>query len=211
MSLPAINPYQPPLQSDAPELTTGESAVRFYTTDTNLRFAESHFVLRLHPLRLVLVSLALIGVSSVAMVGAMFLLGIEVFLVVSAISLCGSAVIYLASVSRSKQQLRQRWREYGFRSGTLSSVSTEDDQLVLQSPAGTYRWPLSTIKTYWTRKGLMLSPEPMVCLFVPKKNESPPEAYRALKGRLSGVRHMSDQPACASSRLTNENRTLEHF
>jgi len=183
MTSPTINPYRPPPPTRL-DITAGNSEVRFYTTDANLRFAESHFVLRLHPLRLVLVSLALIGVSSVAMVGTLFFLGRELFLAVSAISLVVSALIYLASVYRSKLRLRQHWHEYGLRSGTVSSVSPEDGQLVLRSPAGIFCWPLKSIRSYWTRKGMMLSPEPMLCLFVPKRNESPPEAYRSLKAQL---------------------------
>lgn len=182
MSRALINPYQPPAPAGS-DPAPAASEIRFYTTDANLRFAESHFVLRLHPLRLVLVSLALIGISSVAMVGAMFV-STSAFLLASAVSIIISAVIYLACVYRSKLRLRQQWHQYGLRSGTVSSVTTDCEDLVLQSPAGVFRWPLTSVNSYWTRKGIMLAPEPMLCLFVPKKNQSPPELYQAFKRRL---------------------------
>jgi hypothetical protein len=183
LSTNAVNPYQPPARATTSQIDVDEDAVRFYTTDANLRFAESHFVLRLHPLRLIIVSLLLIAVSSVVMVSSLFF-GTLVFGISSIAVMVISALIYLASVFRTKLKLRQRWSNHGLQDGTISSVAIDDDDVVLKSPSGIFRWPIESTKTYRTRKGLMVSPEPMLCLFVPKKNQSPPPAYDELRTRL---------------------------
>ena len=183
MNLGAINPYQPPPTAATDALHEDPGGVRFYTTDGNLRFAESHFVLRLHPLRLIIVSLILIAASSIVMIGSV-MLGTIVFAISSGVAMIVSALIYLASVYRTKLRLRGRWEQHGLQDGTISSVSVDHDQLVLQSPAGHFQWPIDSIKTYRTRKGLMVSPEPLLCLFVPKKNQSSPEAFGELRSRL---------------------------
>ncbi len=183
MTSETINPYQPPPTAGAIPFDVGDGEVCFYTTDANLRFAESHFVLRLHPLRLIIVSLVLIAVSSMVMIISV-MQGTEVFAVSSVVAMIVSALVYLASVYQTKLRLRRRWEEHGLLDGSISSVSIDQNQLVLQSPAGVFRWPIATIKTYRTRKGLMISPEPLLCLFVPKKNQSPPESFDELQAGL---------------------------
>ena len=183
MSSNAVNPYQPPTTVVASQIDVDDDAVRFFTTDANLRFAESHFVLRLHPVRLIIVSLLLIAASSVVMVFSMFL-GTIVFGVSSVAVMVISALIYLASVYRTKLKMRQRWSNHGLQDGTISSVGIDDDDLVLKSPSGVFRWPIESTRTYRTRKGLMVSPEPLLCLFVPKKNQSAPPVYDELQARL---------------------------
>jgi hypothetical protein len=177
----AVNPYQPPTTKSA-AVSRDEEGVRFFNTAANLRFAESHFVLRLHPLRLIILSLALIAASAVAMIVSTFL-GTMAFVMASVTSILLSALIYLSSVYRTKLQLRERWQAHGLRSGTVSSVQIDDQDLVLHSAAGIFRWPIHSLSIYRTRKGLMLSPEPRLCLFVPKRNESA-DNYRALQTRL---------------------------
>ncbi len=179
----SVNPYQPPPPIAVTSIDQDDEAVRFYTTDSNLRFAESHFVLRLHPLRLIVVSLLLIAASSVVMVFSLFF-GNFVFGVSSIAVMLISALIYLASVHRTKLKLRQRWSNHGLQDGTISSLAIADDNIVLKSPSGIFRWPIESTKTYRTRKGLMVSPEPMLCLFIPKKNQSPATTYDALQTRL---------------------------
>lgn len=183
MSTSAHNPYQPPPPTSG-SIEVGDDTVGFFTTDANLRFAESHFVLRLHPLRLIIVSLALIVASSVVMVLSI-LFGIAVFAVSSVAAMIISAVIYLSSVRRTKVKLRSNWSKYGLMDGTVSSVAIDQQTFVLKSPNGEFRWPLDAVKTYRTRKGLMLSPEPLLCVFVPKRNESLAN-YDELRSQLLG-------------------------
>lgn len=183
MSSNAVNPYQPPPVAENSGDKTDDGVVHFYNTDANLRFAESHFVLRLHPLRLIVVSLVLIAASSVVMIVSI-MLGTFIFGVSSIVAMIVSALIYLASVYRSKLRLREQWNRYGLQAGTVCSVETTEDDLVLKSPAGMYQWPIDSFKAYRTRKGLMLAPEPMLCLFVPKKNQSAAAVYDELRVRL---------------------------
>jgi hypothetical protein len=183
MSSNAVNPYEPPPVVENSADKTDDGVVHFYNTDANLRFAESHFVLRLHPLRLIIVSLALIAASSVVMIVSC-MLGAFIVGVSSIVAMIVSALIYLASVYRSKLRLREQWNRYGLQAGTVCSVETTEDDLVLKSPAGMYQWPIDSFKAYRTRKGLMLAPEPMLCLFVPKKNQSAAAVYDELRVRL---------------------------
>ncbi len=175
-----MNPYQPPPPADPLAQEDDDQTVRFYTTAANLRFAESHFVLRLHPLRLILVSLALIAASSLVMVASIMFSPL-VFAFSSIAAMIISALIYLASVYRSKLRLRVNWAQHGLQDGTISSVAIDQNDLVLTSPAGVFRWPVDSVKAYRTRKGLMLSPRPMFCLFVPKRNQSGQQVYDQLR------------------------------
>ena len=183
LSTNAVNPYQPPTTAIASAIDVDDDGIRFFTTEANLRFAESHFVLRLHPVRLIIVSLLLIAASSVVMVSSQFF-GTIVFGISSIAVMVISALVYLASVFRTKLKLRQRWSNHGLQDGTISSVAIEDDDFVLKSPSGVFRWPIESTKTYRTRKGLMISPEPLLCVFVPKKNQSAPPSYDDLQSRL---------------------------
>ena len=172
MTTNAVNPYQPPPTAGSASSQADDGALHFSNSDANLRFAESHFVLRLHPLRLIVVSLILIAASSVVMVVSI-LFGPAVFGISSIVAMVVSALIYLASVHRTKLRLRQQWNHYGLQAGTVCSVETTQDDLLLNSPAGLFQWPIDSCKTYRTRKGLMVAPEPLLCLFVPKRNQSP--------------------------------------
>ncbi len=183
MTSNAVNPYHPPPVDDPSGDHTNDSALHYYNTDANLRFAESHFVLRLHPVRLIIVSLALIAASSVVMI-ASILMGTLVFGISSVVAMILSALIYLASVYRTKLRLREQWSRYGLQAGTVCSIETTEEYLILNSPAGVFQWPIESFKTYRTRKGLMLAPEPMLCLFVPKMNQSPASTYDELRMRL---------------------------
>lgn len=173
MSSNAVNPYQPPPVEDPFGDHADDGALHFFNNDANLRFAESHFVLRLHPLRLIIVSLVLIAASSLVMI-ASIMMGTLVFGISSIVAMIVSALIYLASVYRTKLRLREQWSRYGLQSGTVCSIETTNAKVVLNSPAGVFQWPIESFKTYRTRKGLMLAPEPMLCLFIPKRINHPP-------------------------------------
>ena len=183
MTSNAVNPYQPPPTTDLANDRSEDGVVRFYNTDANLRFAESHFVLRLHPMRLIVVSLALIAASSAVMIFSLFF-GPVAFAGSSIAVMVISALIYLASIHRTKLRLRERSAEHGMRDGTISSVEFQQDDLVLTSTAGIFRWPIGSVSTYRTRKGLMVSPEPLLCVFVPKRNQSSASAFDELKTHL---------------------------
>ena len=183
MNLPSFNPYQPPPAATSVVDQADNGAIHFYNTDSNLRFAESHFVLRLHPLRLIIVSVVLIVASSAVMIAAI-LFGVWVFGIASVVAMIVSALIYLASVYRTKVKMRQQWQRYGLQAGAVCSVETTADDLILTSPAGQFKWPITSLRTYRTRKGLMVSPEPLFCVFVPKQNQSPAELYRQLRKKL---------------------------
>ena len=81
------------------------------------------------------------------------------------------ALIYLALVRHAKSQIRKLQQDHGLVNGALCTVQLDDESLQLATPNGTYRWPSESAKVYRTGKGMLLCPEPLFFVFVPKQND----------------------------------------
>lgn len=177
-----LNPYAPvevvngPLDDEATEIT-------FRLTKSAMRHGVDHYLLHWHPLRLLLSSLAMIFASAAAFVWSMTR-GMITFQATLVITLSVSTVIYLALVHRSKMKIRAKLREHGLITNTSCTVAAEDDEMVLKSSNGEHRWPKKEVQVYRTPRGMILCPDVFLFVYVPRRNNSPKAAYRALREKL---------------------------
>lgn len=181
-----VNPYQP---VEVPREPLGDSAteVNFRLTKSLLRHGEDHYLLHCYPRRLLFSSLAMIFASVAAILWASRL-GTIVFGITMGCTLTLSTLIYLALVHHAKIKIRTQLRERGLVRDTTCSVSTREEQFVLASSRGEHRWPNDKLKVYRTPMGTLICPEPMFFVYVPRRNNSPREAYKALRAKLTADR-----------------------
>lgn len=177
-----VNPYQPVEIASEP-LDDSATEVSFRLTKSLLRHGEDHFLLHWHPMRLLFCSLAMIFASGAAFVWSARV-GFVTFQFTLIAALTISTAIYLALVHRTKIKIRSRLRERGLVRDTACSVATKDDQLVLNSATGEHRWPKADLRIYRTPRGMLICPEPLTFVYVPRRNDSPKEAYRSLRQKL---------------------------
>jgi hypothetical protein len=182
MSFPS-NPYQPS-RAVGGEPDDMASEVSFVLTPRVLRHATDHYLLHYIPKRLAFGSLLLILISGWAI--ARFVeYGTIVTLTVSAACLLISAGIYLLLAQAAKSRVRLKFVELGMDVNSASSVWVDDDQFILVSSSGEHRWPRANARLLRTHSGLLISPEPLVAIFVPRNNASSPESYKTLREKLT--------------------------
>lgn len=185
----AVNPYQVVEPSTQTELKTGPlddaaSRVSFRLSPGVLRHAIDHLLLHRHPLRLSIGSLLLIFVSGVAIFWAAsqnFL----IFLITLILTMGASSLVYTALIYRSKSIMRTRVRDLGLIEDSICVVEVEGQRLVMTTSNGKHRWSINEVKVYRTPFGIVLCPEPMTPIHVPRKNNSPSQALSILRQRLT--------------------------
>jgi hypothetical protein len=178
-----INPYQPVVLESA---RTGDNVpceVSFRLTYALLYHGESQYLLHWHPRRLLFGSLLMIAVSCTIFFFSMQF-GTVAFVIGLIGSMIASSLIYSALVRDSKFRIRGRLWDHGLVHGATCTVVLDDKSLRLLTPSEEFQWAKNAIKFYRTRKGLLLCPEPLLFVFVPKHNDSSPAAYNALRRDL---------------------------
>lgn len=177
-----LNPYQPCQPADwKPDLIEDSlaAAVSFRLTLSMLRHGEAQYLLHYHATRLMIGSLLII-LANVLFFILSLSLGPLVFPASLPIALTVSALAYLALVHRSKARIREQLHDHGLLGDVGCSVLLNDQQLTLTTPGGRYQWPAHEITSYRTRRGLLLCPQPLLFILVPKRNESSPSAFQSL-------------------------------
>lgn len=179
-----VNPYQPVEVVSEPLALDGISEARAHLTRSQWKDAEAQYLLHWHPIRLIVGSLLMIAGSVLVIHWALRFPLIGVALAVL-ISMAISAVIYLSLVHHSKQQLRSRLRQFGLIDGAEFTVRSEPEQLILNSATGTYLWPNNRLKMYWAKSGILLCPEPLLFVYLPKVSDFQHEDYKTFAKRMA--------------------------
>ncbi len=178
----SVNPYEVVPVSEEP-LDDDATEVSFHLTRSLLRHSEDHYLLHQHPFRLLFSSLAMIFISGAALVWSSQR-GVLIYFATCVAALAVSSGIYLALVHRTKVKARRRMAQLGAFPNTSCTVATRDADLVMTNSAGEHRWPKEQLKVYRTPRGTLICPEPLVFVYVPRRNNSPREAYAALREKL---------------------------
>ena len=189
MSDTPVNPYQVIESSTQANLDSGPlddaaSRVSFRLTKGVLRHAIDHLLLHRHPFRLSIGSLLMIFASGAAIFWAASH-SLMLFIVILSLAMGLSSLIYTALVYRSKSIMRTRVRDLGLIEDSICVVEVEGQGLVMTTSNGKHRWSIEDVKVYRTPFGIVLCPEPMTPLYVPRKNNSPAQAMSILRQRLT--------------------------
>ena len=141
-----------------------------------------HYMLRRHPWRLSLLSIALIGLSATLIIGSMRYGGWAVLLA-GTISMAGSAAVYHASIVASRRRVRRRLATFGLIPGGSAMLQTggPDDDFFQLTTDQSHRWPLDALTLYRTSRGTIACPEADVPIFIPRNN---PFATRTLTAEI---------------------------
>ncbi|MFG0261531.1 MAG: hypothetical protein ACF788_03995 [Novipirellula sp. JB048] len=182
-----FNPYQPVVPPSDATQHVDDQDVYFSVTRSQWRFAESQFLLNRYAYRLSFLSLVMIvgAVAAIVMVLAHFPSPLS-FVVVLLASMGLSTCLYLAMLHHAKVRLRQRQIEHGLQRDVPCSIRLDSDRLWLSTPLGIYVWQRAGLKTYRTRKGLLVCPEPFLFVFLPKASDFQNGDYKAFRARLFG-------------------------
>ncbi|MGI9470605.1 MAG: hypothetical protein ACR2NZ_03665 [Rubripirellula sp.] len=182
MSQSSPNPYQPaaPIEP-AIDAVDGHD---FRITTRLLRFGEAQYLLHWRSSRLVTGSLTMILLSAMVFVAAM-LQGRLSFGIAVIGAVTVSTLVYGALVRRDSVQIRQNLQRLGLVDGAAFDVDLTPEEMILHSPNGVFRWPRDSLRTYRTRKGILLCPEPLTFVLVPSQNESPTVYQRLREEALS--------------------------
>lgn len=111
--------------------------------------------------------------------------GTGVFLVTLIATMLVTTIIYTLLVYRSKRIMQKRVADLGLVQDSVCVVAAQDDEFVLTTSSGVHRWKLSEVVPYRTPWGVLLCPDPMTPIYVPKKNNSPEVAYATLRERVA--------------------------
>lgn len=172
-----LNPYQPAIPIEPPSEAETET-IPFQLTSGLLRYGESQYLLHWRSGRLVAGSLTMIVLSAIVFVAAMFrgslLFGIAVFGSVTA-----STIAYTLLIRRDSVQIRQNLQRLGLVDGAAFDIEFTGDELALSSRNGIFRWPRQSLRAYRTRKGILLCPEPLTFVLIPKAG-TPPDVFQRL-------------------------------
>ncbi|GAA5509320.1 hypothetical protein [Novipirellula caenicola] len=183
-----VNPYQPAATSpDAGDAALADGDVHFAASQSQLRFAESQYLLRQHSFRLFFGSLAMIACSMFAIALILWRFPNPFSFVASLIgAMVVSSCLYLAMVHRTKMKIREQLRSHGLVQDYQCTIRLDPDQVVLTSPLGVYAWRNENVRVYRTRKGVLLCPEPLLFVFVPKTSDFVDASYNEFRKRLFG-------------------------
>jgi hypothetical protein len=173
-----FNPYHPPAErvieasdSDAPLAVT-------FCTDTWLRtHARDQYLLHWHPFRLFIGSVVMIFISGICLFSAVPY-GVTVFVPTMFIVMLAATGGYLALIRGSKKRLEQRLSEFGLNNDEPMTIHLDPDQLTLESVERTFHWPYERLRIHRARRGLLVCPEPLLFIFVPKRSDFPLGGYR---------------------------------
>ncbi|WP_372723324.1 hypothetical protein [Novipirellula sp.] len=182
----SVNPYQPvATPADAVAAALADGDVHFAASQSQLRFAESQYLLRQHSFRLFFGSLAMIACSMFAIALILWRFPNPFSFVAALVgAMVVSSCLYLAMVHRTKMKIREQLRTHGLVQDYQCTIRLDPGQVVLASPLGTYAWQNEDVKVYRTRKGVLLCPEPFLFIFVAKASEFKDASYSEFRKRL---------------------------
>lgn len=180
---PSLNPYQPAAPI-APTADQDSGVGEFRVSAKQLRYAESQYLLHWRGARLFTGSLTLIILSAIVFVLAIFRGGLA-FVIAVVVSVSISTFVYTALIRRDSHQIRQNQRRLGLIDGSSIGIEMVSQELVLHTQNGQFHWPHQAMRSYRTRKGILISPEPLVVLFVPKGG-TPEAIYESLYRKTFG-------------------------
>jgi hypothetical protein len=189
MSDSPVNPYQvlspdDPAESNLGPLEDQASEVTFRCTQGSTRHAIDHLLLHRHPIRLSVGSLLMIMGSGWAIFTSVSH-GTGVFFLTLFSTMLATSAIYTMLVYRSKSMMRKRIAELGLVQDSVCVVAALDNEFVVTTSTGVHRWKLSEVVPYRTPWGVLMCPEPMTPIYVPKKNNSPEIAFRTLRQKVA--------------------------
>lgn len=192
MEVPTTNPYQPPSElAGERDLLRDGTEVAFRVDARQLRYATDQYLLHWHPKRLLFGSLAMIFVSFACLFGSVEY-GIVSFVPTLISVMLGSAGVYSLLVLQTRRRIQHRVREHGFDKGEVMTLQFDADRCKLDHAGRTYTWPRDQIRTYRSRRGLLICPEPFLFVFVPKKSEFQAGSYNQF------VKRIRSRPSTAS-------------
>lgn len=174
----AVNPYQSPSETFAEVDLLAPTEVRFYLDKRRLhRHAEDQYLLHWHPNRLLLSSLVMIAISVGVLSGAL-IFRLSFFVPTMLAVMAISAIVYSLLVYRTKRKLRVRQREFGLAGPEMMTLYCDTDQIRLLTPGQSFTWPNGDLRIYRTKRGLLICPEDLLYIFVPKKSLFQLPSYR---------------------------------
>ncbi|EMI22736.1 membrane protein [Rhodopirellula maiorica SM1] len=180
-----VNPYQPVMTPENSVVADVDGDVHFAASQSQLRFAESQYLLRQHSFRLFFGSLAMIACSMIAIALILWRFPNPFSFVAALIgTMVVSSGLYLAMVHKAKMKIREQLRTHGLVQDYQCTIRLDPDQVVLTSPLGVYAWRNAKVKVYRTRKGVLLCPEPFLFVFVPKTSNFIDASYNEFRKRL---------------------------
>ena len=166
-------------------MSDADGDVHFCSSQSQLRFAESQFLLRQHSFRLFFGSLAMIVCSMFAIALILWRFPNPFSFVAALVgAMVISGCLYLAMVHRTKMKIRDQLRTHGLVQDYQCTIRLNPNQVVLTSPLGIYTWANANVKVYRTRKGVLLCPEPFLFVFVPKTSTFKDASYSEFRKRL---------------------------
>lgn len=187
------NPYQPPRSIDTPLGNDAAVMASCRSLSRRLRHhAEEHYLLHLHLPRLLFGSIVLVVLSTAAIVGALMIHS-ALFLPTLIAVMVVSALIYLAMVADTKRRLRLRCDQLGLASGAETELICGLESTEVVTVTGNHQWPNGQIRIRRTPRGVLVCPEPLAYVFVPKRATFNVSSYREfvriLESRLRRTAH----------------------
>ena len=185
---PRPNPYQPPVERMVERSDRHAAFAVTFCTDAWLRaHARDQYLLHTHPLRLFIGSVVMILISGVCLFAAVPY-GVTVFVPTMIIVMLASTGGYLALIRGTKKRLGGRLDEFGLNDDRPMTLQLDADQLTLHATDQTFHWPYDRLRIHRARRGLLVCPEPLLFVFVPKRSDFPLGGYRQfvqeLKSRI---------------------------
>ena len=182
----SVNPYQPvATPSDAVSAVAADGDVHFSSNQSQLRCAESQYLLRQQSFRLFFGSLAMIACSMFAIALILWRFPNPFSFVAALVgTMVISSFLYLAMVHSAKMKIREQLRTHGLVQDYQCTIRLDPDRVVLTSPLGTYAWRNENVKVYRTRKGVLLCPEPFLFVFIAKTSDFKDATYSEFRKRL---------------------------
>ncbi len=187
-----FNPYQPPVERVAEASDSQAPIAVSFCTDKWLRaHARDQYLLHWHPLRLFIGSVVMILISGVCLFAAVPY-GITVFVPTMIVVMLASTGGYLALIRRTKKRLERRLDDFGLNNDHPMTLQLDTDCLTLHSRERTLQWPYDQLRIHRARRGMLICPEPLLFVFVPKRSDFPLGGYRQfvqeLKSRAKPIR-----------------------
>lgn len=105
-------------------------------------------------------------------------IGVVAYLLTGVAVMLGSRSIYLLLVRNTKRQVLDKLHACELDGDGVMTLQMEAGELEIVHPGGTYRCPSDQVKVYRAPRGLLICPEPLLFVFVPRKSDFPAGSYR---------------------------------
>jgi len=189
MSIPTnnagINPYQPPEVVDRAVDPDVSIEVSLPLNARLRRLGTDQYLLRWHPKLLFFSSLLIIGISTLG-IHYSLRVGYGAFALTMIAVMTISGVIYEALVWRTRKAIAAKIESLGLSEDQHITLTSKPDQLALMSDQGrVHQWPYDAVQYYWTSKGVLVCPEPLLFFLLPKKLDNTRAFTEVLKTRLA--------------------------